>query len=416
MLNSSNVGENPKHAALLAIKAAIRPAGILASCVAQTNYQRVWARDSVICGLAGVAARDDDIIDALGASVLSLARERGPAGQIPSNVASEKATEKASTGKAQTVDASSPPSYGGLAGRVDAGAWFIIGSCHYLHQRQDEQQADLLRTTIAEVLALYEAWELNARGLVNVPMSGGWADEYPLQGYCLSEQLLRIWALRLAAVELAEPGYKRRANEIQSIVEASYWIDPRADAAHSYHPLAYAAAQQEPLPHWMASLSPGGYQPEFDCLANGLAVMLGLGNAASRTQALAHGQTLAQPLLPAFAPVIHPGDPQWPALQSLSAHGFRNHPGEYHNGGMWPMVNGFWGLALCSEGKREAALALHGAIQSHNQQGTAGQRYYEYHSTAGPSGTPFCTWSAAGEVLLEAVIAGNSLLGLRPKL
>jgi hypothetical protein len=166
----------------------------------------------------------------------------------------------------------------------------------------------------------------------------------------------------------------------------------------------------------MAGLSPGGYQFEFDCLANGLAVMLGLGNAGSRGQTLAHGQALSQPMVPAFAPVIHPGDVQWPALQSLAAHGFRNHPGEYHNGGMWPMVNGFWGLALCSEGKREAAIALHGAIRRHNQQERGGQRYFEYHSTAGPSGTPFCTWSAAGEVLLQAALAGHSLLGLRPKL
>lgn len=389
--------------ALDCMRNAVLPSGFLASTVAQANYRRIWARDSLICGLAGIAIGDAALIDALGASLRSLASQVGRAGLLPSNV---------------SADGEGAPSYGGLAGRVDAGAWFIVAACHYLRARPDDESKSTFIQTIEACLRLYEAWELNDRGLVNVPMGGCWADEYPVHGYTLTEQCLRVWALRLAATTLHRPRLEKQAAEIQQIIETSFWIDPALDASKSYHPRAYARAQEQgACQHWMAALSPGGYQSCFDALANSLAVILGFGNNEIRNQALDHGQDLtkkqARALVPAFWPPIAQGDPNWDALQALCAHGFRNEVGEYHNGGLWPMVNGFWGAALCRAGRKSEARALLDAIRDANLASPpeSSHAFFEFHSAGSgrPGGTPACTWSAAGELILAAALEGYGL-------
>ncbi len=382
---------------------AVLPSGILASTANQANYRRIWARDSLICGLAGVAIGDARMVDAMGASLRSLASQVGRWGLLPSNVSAE---------------GEGPPSYGGLAGRVDAGAWFIIGACHYLQLRPDDESRPTFTKTIEDCLRLYQAWELNDRGLVNVPMGGCWADEYPVHGYTLTEQCLRVWALRLAAVTLARPALAEEAQDIQAIVECSFWIDETSDGSQSYHPRAFAMAQAlGAKPYWMAALSPGGYQTCFDALGNSLALLLGFGTETIRNQVLDYGQGLAKEqaraLVPAFWPPIKEGDVNWDALQALCAHGFRNQVGEYHNGGLWPMVNGFWGAALVGSGRREQASALLAAIVEANlaQDEHSTSRFYEFHSAASgrPGGTPQCTWSAAGELLAAAAMEGHQL-------
>jgi len=49
--------------------------------------------------------------------------------------------------------------------------------------------------------------------------------------------------------------------------------------------------------------------------------------------------------VPAFDPVVQPDEPAYAVLQNTCAGTFRHQPGRYHNGGLWPMVAGFWVLA-----------------------------------------------------------------------
>ena len=56
-------------------------------------------------------------------------------------------------------------------------------------------------------------------------------------------------------------------------------------------------------------------------------------------------------LLPAFWPPITQNDEHWSLLKNNCKYEFRNYPNEFHNGGSWAMVNGFFGLALFSKNK-----------------------------------------------------------------
>lgn len=347
-------------AALETLRAAVVDAGILASTEERANYHRIWARDSVISGLAGVAAGDELVIDGLAASLETLAAAAGPHGEIPSNVGAGSV------------------SFGGLAGRVDCNAWFAIGVCAL------GDRAAHLRPAAERAMALYDVWELNGRGLVHVPAGGCWADEYPISGYTLTEQLLRLWAMR----EMGDP----REGELAARIARNYDVAAEGD----YHRSAQARAPR--VDHLAASFSPAGYDVRFDGLANALAIRLGVGDGGRVAAAMKRtAAELGGAMVPAFWPVIEPGDPEWPALEAMAAYGFRNHPGRYHNGGRWPMVNGFYGLALLSLGDREGAAAVLADIRA---AGCA-----EFIDTVGSrGGTTPTTWSAAAEVWLEHVV------------
>ena len=353
--------------ALETLRSAVVDRGILASVAERANYRRIWTRDAVICGLAGVAADDSAVIAGLAASLESLAAAAGPHGEIPSNVAADVS--------------GAPPSYGGLAGRIDCGAWFAIGACAI--------DSSSLRPAVDRALELYNIWELNARGLVYTPPGGCWADEYPISGYTATEQLLRLWAMR----DAGDPAFVELARRIA----ANYYLDDRDPDSDRYHPRAYERAPR--CDHLVSSFSPTGYDVRFDGLANSLAIWLEVGDREQRERAAAAGKRIAAELggamVPAFWPAIEVSD----ELESMAGFEFRNRPGAYHNGGRWPVVNGFWGQALLALGDRAGAEAVLADIR------TAGG--HEYVDTDGCLGGARTTWSAAAEVLLAAALEGS---------
>src|SRR5205823_5384281 len=125
------------------------------------NYARIWARDGVIAGLAGLVTGDTDLISGMKDTLTTLALYQGPHGEIPSNV---------------TVDGSQV-SHGYLVGRVDALLWYVIGVCAYVRYTNDENQKEYFRSSVQRALFLAGCWEYNNRGLIYTPISGNWADE-----------------------------------------------------------------------------------------------------------------------------------------------------------------------------------------------------------------------------------------------
>jgi hypothetical protein len=378
--------------------------GLLASPVEERNYRRVWARDGVVCGLAGLAAGDEAVTAGLRRTLDALAASQGPDGQIPSNIRFKNG---------EPVDVS----YGGLAGRVDAGPWFVVGLTQYVRATGDEAFGRKHRPAARRSLDVLRTWEFNDRGLVYVPLGGDWADEYVLHGYVLFDQVLRLWAQRgFAAVFGEDPDRDAGASRTAEIIARTFAPDPETDPDATYHPHAYRryVDRNGAAGHWLAGLSPSGYQTQFDALGNALAVLLGLGSDSHRRRVLDTGERIRkqQPggLVPAFWPPIREGDDAWPALTENYRDVFSNEPGHYHNGGLWPMVNGWWGMALAAEGRTDAARDLLGALHDANRvepgSGTDRFLFPEYRDAGAglPHGTCPLGWSAAAALLLAVTL------------
>ncbi|WP_124978834.1 glucosidase family protein [Nonlabens xiamenensis] len=364
--------------------------GFLASADDVSNYKRIWARDGVICGLAALASGDQQLIQTFRQTIATLAEHQHRLGTIPSNVQPE-------TGEV---------SYGGLAGRVDALTWFVIGVCQLAKYLDEPEIVQQYEVHISKCLHLLETWEFNNRDLVYVPLSGNWADEYITDGYVLYDQLLRLWALRCYHHFKPSEMLKKKIQAVEIAIQHNFLPHTAGEKVHqqAYDKLHFDA-------YIPASFSPAGYKNKFDALATSLAFLLDIGDPELRSAMQLYGKKLSQGLdlkiLPAFWPPVFEEDPEWHLLRDNCKFEFRNFPYEFHNGGSWTMVNGFYGLALLSQNDQDEA----SQILEHVNLANAKDDYAFYEcfnsATGDPNGVSNCAWSASSTVMLTRAIDHN---------
>ncbi|PIT98391.1 MAG: glycogen debranching protein [Candidatus Andersenbacteria bacterium CG10_big_fil_rev_8_21_14_0_10_54_11] len=396
--------------ALDVLRAAATPDGFVAATTDRDNYRRVWARDGVITSLAALLTDDPRLHAAALATLRTLASRQGPQGQIASNV----------------DPAHDAVSYGGTAGRVDASLWFVIGCHRWWEETTDEQFLREYVPVLERVEFVLAAWEFNAKGLLYVPETGDWADEFLQHGYILYDQLLYLRALRGLADMCAARGLTERsalraekAERLVALIRDNFWFyrcDPFPE--HAYHPGIFqkgCEAAEHRGAYWMPYFSPTGYGYRFDAFANVMAPLLGAADAdqaeATDRYIAAHVVRQDFPVLPAFSPVVQPVDADWKELQSTFSNTFKNKPYEFHNGGLWPLLNGFYAADLARRGKRELAERFLTAAHAANRLGRNGEEwgFYEFihGQTLRPGGTPQQTWSAAAAVIGQAALDGR---------
>lgn len=377
--------------------------GILASTIEADNYRRVWARDGIVAGIAGLLLDNEKIIDGLRATLFTLTKWQHELGIIPSNVLVKKN--------------SADVSLGSIAGRVDATCWYVVGACLFLKKRPKDGIREHLRTHLKKALLTLRYWEFNAKGLLYLPTSGNWADEYPVKGHTLYDNLLRLWGLRLYREMFGKDEFTAQMPQIEDRTRVNFW--PTANNLESnakYHPRLFEEAAEDELQHWLCYLAPEGFSRTFDAAGNGLALLLGIGEEW-QTEAVCNYlenvfSEIETALAPAFWPPIRPGDEDWPSIANNYSFDFKNHPHHFHNGGIWPVWMGLLGLGLAAQGKPEFAKRMLEAYLKIEQPGSI--EFYEYISSdelklGGKK--PLC-YSASGLIFLALASEGIPALDL----
>jgi hypothetical protein len=143
----------------------------------------------------------------------------------------------------------------------------------------------------------------------------------------------------------------------------------------------------------------------FDLLGNSLAILSGLASRSRASsifawiehecEAMRQNGDLIGDLPPNFFPYIRPEDPDW----RLRYENY-NRPGEYHNGGIWPFICGFYIAALVAAGKfqlaRKKLLALtHLVGPARVETVEFGFNEWIKAQDGTPRGQDWQTWSAA---------------------
>ena len=143
----------------------------------------------------------------------------------------------------------------------------------------------------------------------------------------------------------------------------------------------------------------------FDLLGNSLAILSGIASSSrakdliawieTECRTLRKNEELAGQLPPNLFPYIRPGDPDWmPRYEKY------NQPGEYHNGGIWPFICGFYVAALVAAGRQQLAekklVALTELVRP-ARQAEVEFGFNEWHRAQDgePSGEDWQSWSAA---------------------
>jgi hypothetical protein len=151
----------------------------------------------------------------------------------------------------------------------------------------------------------------------------------------------------------------------------------------------------------------------FDLLGNSLAILSGLASPSraqeivawveAECEALRDRGHLALYLPPCLFPYIQREDPDWrPRYERF------NLPGEYHNGGVWPFVCGFYVAALVAAGRQDLACEKLAALTELVTQSRDASLSYGFNEWFGASdgaarGQDWQSWSAA--MYLYAVAA-----------
>lgn len=143
----------------------------------------------------------------------------------------------------------------------------------------------------------------------------------------------------------------------------------------------------------------------FDLLGNSLSILSGLATAQqanamvdwieNECSKMRSNNLLAMDVTPNFFPFIQRDDPDW-----LPRYKMYNKPGDYHNGGIWPFISGFYIAALVASKQYDLAETKLISLTHLIKKGRDENLEYGFNEwykaqTGKPMGQDWQTWSAS---------------------
>ena len=274
-------------------------------------------------------------------------------------------------------------------GASDTTPLFLLGVGIF---RKVSGEPDFLSEAVEKSLVWMEYQSPSDRYLVAQQPTSDWRDEQWMTGYGLYVNTLTYSYLRLL-------GQHERADNMQHAM-SRFTIAGTIPHHHTHEGLV---VKHKP---YYAFWSYKIYSSErFDLLGNSIAILSGLASPSRADEMVSWVEEecsgmrkrgeLAVDLPPNFFPFINKEDPEW-----LPRYAIYNNPGDYHNGGIWPFICGFYIAALVAAKRYalagEKLLVLTQSIKISNT-GTVKFGFNEWLKAQDgkPMGQDWQTWSAA---------------------
>jgi glycogen debranching enzyme len=354
------------------------------------NYASIFGRDAAICALGMTASGDRALIRHARKGLLTLARYQAPNGQIPKYVKPER----------READF-------WYSGCIDATLWWLYSVDHFARTVPSSDLKRKLASKIEKALSWLSCQEHQGMFLLQQNEASDWADIMPRSGFVLY------------------------TNALWYAVKKRYGIRTAARTRHFFRHLFYPFDKSCPEHRRATVLTDyvkgGARQRDFylsfvnfsfwgedvDVYGNILACLFGIpaegraGIIADRL--LERGANQPWPIRTLLSPVRRES-PFW--RHYMERHQ-QNLPYQYHNGGTWPYVAGFWILLLVRLGREEMAgreLARYAEVCRLNN-----WEFNEWlHGKTGkPMGMAGQSWNAAMFIVAwHAVRSGGRGLGI----
>jgi len=270
--------------------------------------------------------------------------------------------------------------------------------------RRATGELDFLEQAAQKALRWMEYQSPSDRVIVAQLPTSDWRDEQWVLGYGLFVNTIVYTCLRLF-------GQHERASELRDRMER-FTVKGESQHRHVHEGLVL---RRKP---YYAMWSYKVYRCDrFDLLGNSLAILSGIASPTrSRTlvswietecQALRANGDLAIDLPPNFFPYVKPADPDW-----MPRYVRYNQPGEYHNGGIWPFICGFYVAALVAAkrpklAKEKLAVLAQLVQRTHRADVKFGFNEWFRAQDGTPKGEDWQTWSAAMFLYAAACVERN---------
>jgi len=274
-------------------------------------------------------------------------------------------------------------------GSSDTTPLFLLGVGIY---RKKVGENDFLQEAVQKALTWMEYQSPSDRFLVAQQPTSDWRDEQWVGGYGLYVNTLVYSYLRLLDLD-------DRASMVRQ--EMSRFTIKGGTMHHHVHE-GLVVKYKPYYALWSYKIHSS---ERFDLLGNSLAILSGIASPSraedmvswieEECDGMKKRGELAFEMPPNFFPFIRPEDPDWHMRYSEY-----NRPGEYHNGGIWPFICGFYVAALVAVKKYELArekLAVLTQIVSISDTGKVEFGFNEWFKAQDgkPMGQEWQTWSAA---------------------
>jgi len=330
------------------------------------GYPEPYTRDLLISILGTAVSGDQKLMDSSRSVLITLAKNQSALGHIPSLVYDKE-----------------------NRGSSDSTPLFLLGVAIF---RMAAGETEFLLDSVQKALTWMEYQSPSDRFLVAQLPTSDWRDEQWVLGYGLYVNTLVYSYLRLFD----------QHDRAESLRKEMGKFTITGGVIHRHVHEGLTVKHKPYYAFWSYKI----YSSErFDLLGNSLAILSGIASPTraghmitwieKECLAMKEKGELAIDLPPNFFPFMKPGDPDWRDRYSIY-----NKPGEYHNGGIWPFVSGFYVAALVAARRyslaEEKLLALTQSIKA-SSKGGIGYGFNEWLKAGDgkPAGQDWQSWSAA---------------------
>lgn len=346
-------------------------------------YTRIFGRDAAICVLGMLDSGSALLEEGAVASLDALARLQAGNGQIP-----------------KYVDPEGDDADFWYLGCIDATLWWLLA----VHQAKRGRPELATRWRRAEERALN--WLLCQEHqrfyLLQQNEASDWADIMPRSGFVLYTNAL--W-------------YR-----VKQIYDLPQLDQTRYHFNHLFHPFSrdlpeYRRARllqhyvrQRARHHdlYLSFVNLSLFGDEGDVFGNLLAVLYGLaGDSMSQQIIKSLEQTKVADPYPIRA-VCDPIPQDHELWRAYMGRHQQNHEFQYHNGGIWPFIGGFWVMALALLGKRQRAQRELEKLAHVNSLDDWRFTEWFHGQTLAPMGMAGQSWNAATFLMARRAVEGNT--------
>lgn len=378
--------------------------GFSASTEKVANYYSIWSRDHSICAVAAVLSKDKELIETAKKGVLLLLRKQADFGQIPSYVEIENKKKE----------------YGGFGNitSVDSNMWAVIAAALLYKETKDKRFiTDAMMERYRKIYFLLKSFDSNKCGLIEVPPAGDWADIFDRNYHVLYDEVLYYQALkdllylfkegekiehseeiekkvkkRIRWISKRKPFVKRKINShlwftketLPKIYEEYMIFDKPAESIYPFY-----QSHLMPFKHYWAK--------RFDSFGNLLAIATKIANRDRSKKIINYvlRHEINKPFpMKALSPPVYKHERDWQPIYAK-----KEQPHTYHNGGIWPLITGFWIYSLNKN--KKPGVAKRDMITFANHLKKHKWKFHEYYhgKTGKPMGRSEQAWSAAGYII-----------------
>lgn len=330
------------------------------------GYPEPYTRDLMFSILGIAVSENQALMESIRKVLETLAKNQSQRGHIPSLV-----HDKEDRGASDTTPL------------------FLLGVGIF---RKVTGESEFLQHPVQKALTWMEYQSPSDRYLVAQQPTSDWRDEQWVNGYGLFVNTLVYSYLKIL-------GKTDRADKIRKEM-SRFTITGASSHRHVHEGLV---VKHKPYyAFWAYKI----YSSErFDLLGNCLAILSGMASPSRANEMVSwiedecsvmrENGELVVDLPPNFFPYVQPENPDWHPRYELF-----NKPGEYHNGGIWPFICGFYVAALVAAKRyslaKEKLLALTQLMKkTTNSELGFGFNEWIKAQDGMPMGQNWQTWSAA---------------------